>query len=529
MSIVDSQPELSEKVHAAEEHVALVRVAVVAVGTTWFLAGGAAEAQGRSALILALAWVYGMGVLFLRPYRRWPMLLSSWATTITDAIFSTLWIWATGGFGSSWFLLYYLGVAATAFRFRAAETWIAATAYSASYLVLLVVMGTAGTHAIEIGLRIAFIFLVAGLCGPLASETVEQVRQKVAMRNTAHQAEAAAARLRGILEGARTPLLMFDGSARIEFINAEAQALFGISPGEAIGKPPDALLLKITEPEAARKAIARAMESGAAVEQALTLRRSRNDVREVIAIFSAWHDRERRPLGMVAVCYDETARRQRDRDVRSLRIRLEEAERRRIARELHDQVGQILTGLALSLDSTARRGPVGPEQLENARGLVNDLMGRVRALSLDLRPAVLDDLGLMPALQSLFERVERQTGVKVAFKQTGLEKRFDPEIETAAFRVVQEALTNVAKHSGAKAATVRAWADEESLSVQVEDAGKGFDPEAVIAATSSGLAGMRERASLLGGELTVESTDGGGARLTAELPLGVRTESSGTA
>src|SRR3954467_10890637 len=148
------QGALREKVVAAEQHVALIRVAVVSVGTAWFLLGGAVPGTARrSAVILGLAWVYGLGVQFGRPYRFWPVLLSGWVTTITDAIFSTLWIWATGGFGSSWFLLYYLRVAGTAFRFRAQETYAAAAVYSASYLLLLGVLGELPGHAIEIGLR----------------------------------------------------------------------------------------------------------------------------------------------------------------------------------------------------------------------------------------------------------------------------------------------------------------------------------------------------------------------------------------
>lgn len=518
---------LREKVQAAEEHVALIRVAVVSIGTAWFLAGGASgAASSRAAGILGLAWLYALTVAITRPYRFWPILTSSWATTITDAIFSTIWIWATGGLESSWFLLYYVGIAATAFRFRSVETFGAAIVYGASYVLLLAVLGDVQGHAVEIGLRVAFIFLLAALCGPLANETVEQSRQKLAMREIASQAERAAAKLRGMLQGAHMPIVMFDPEGRIEFFNAQAESLFELAPAAGIGRGFDAMLASVTEPEAAREVFSRAMTGAVVPEHPMEVRRSRGESRDLLGSFSAYHDVAGRRLGMIAVLYDETARRQRERDMRSLRIKLEEAERRRIARELHDQVGQILTGLALSLDSATRRGPIAPEHLETARALVNDLMARVRALSLDLRPAVLDDLGLMPALMSLVERFGKQSGLQIEFRQTGLERRFSTEIETAAFRVVQEALTNVARHAGVKAATVRAWADDATLSVQVEDAGRGFDPDAVSPGTSSGLAGMRERAALLGGSLTIESAPSGGTRLTAELPLGGRTDAA---
>jgi len=102
-----------------------------------------------------------------------------------------------------------------------------------------------------------------------------------------------------------------------------------------------------------------------------------------------------------------------------------------------------------------------------------------------------------------------------------LERRFQPEIETAVYRIVQEALTNVARHAGVSKVTVRLWADEEALNVQIEDQGAGFDREAALATgTSSGLSGMHERVALLGGRLTIETAPGTGTRLTAELPLG---------
>jgi signal transduction histidine kinase len=133
---------------------------------------------------------------------------------------------------------------------------------------------------------------------------------------------------------------------------------------------------------------------------------------------------------------------------------------------------------------------------------------------------MLDDLGLLPALVWLIERYTAQTGIKVQFEHSGIDRRFPPEIETAAFRLVQEALTNVARHAAVEQVTVRAWAQESTLGVQVADEGKGFSPdEALGRADSSGLIGMRERAAALGGTLTIDSEPGRGVRLTAELPI----------
>ncbi|CAN5671687.1 hypothetical protein BH18ACI4_BH18ACI4_28000 [soil metagenome] len=203
-------------------------------------------------------------------------------------------------------------------------------------------------------------------------------------------------------------------------------------------------------------------------------------------------------------------------------MEVQEAERRKIALELHDEIGQVLTGLKLSLEIGSRlpASEVGAS-LDQARALVNDLMARVRKLSLDLRPAMLDDLGLLPTLLWHIENYTAQTQVRVNFKHSGLEKRrFAPEVETAAYRLVQEALTNVARHAHAPEATVRLSTHLQTLLIEVEDLGNGFDMESVLMASeTSGLAGMRERVVLLEGRLTVESRPGGGTRLTAQLSI----------
>jgi signal transduction histidine kinase len=220
---------------------------------------------------------------------------------------------------------------------------------------------------------------------------------------------------------------------------------------------------------------------------------------------------------------DETLREYYER-VQALSRRLltvQEEERRHLARELHDEVGQLLTSLKFAVegcasapaaDAAAKRG--------EARKLITEALSRVREMSADLRPAVLDHLGLLPALRWLVERFAAGTGVRVNFQHAGLDRRFAPELETAAYRIVQEALTNVARHARVGEAAVRVWVDAEFLEVQIEDQGAGFDPDATwVACRSSGLAGMRERALLLGGRLAVESTPGGGTHVLAQLPV----------
>ncbi len=201
-------------------------------------------------------------------------------------------------------------------------------------------------------------------------------------------------------------------------------------------------------------------------------------------------------------------------------MEVQEAERRHLARELHDEIGQLLTGLRLTLDVPEPPSPAVGERLGQAQILVEELLERIRALSLDLRPSILDDLGLLPALLGHVERYTSQTKIHVHLEHSGLDRRFTPETETGAYRIVQEALTNVARHGGVDEVTVRLWATDDVLGVQVEDHGVGFDAAAVLGnGRTGGLAGLRERAALLNGHLTVETGPGRGVRLTAEVPL----------
>ena len=163
---------------------------------------------------------------------------------------------------------------------------------------------------------------------------------------------------------------------------------------------------------------------------------------------------------------------------------------RSIARELHDATGQALTGLRLMLENLSDSRPRTRDRLGRAQALATELLQQVHDLALDLRPAILDDLGLRPALIWLVGRYTTQTGIEVLFRNDGLEDRPRPEVETAAYRIVQEGLTNVARHAGVRQATVSCVATEDYLEVEIADEGRGFDVDGVDGKQSSGLAGM---------------------------------------
>lgn len=199
-------------------------------------------------------------------------------------------------------------------------------------------------------------------------------------------------------------------------------------------------------------------------------------------------------------------------------LEIQEQERRYLAAELHDEVGQLLTGLNFQLDLAAR-GERTSEALTAAKQIVQDLTARVRDLSHRLRPSVLDDLGLAHALDWLADRFRRQSGLSVTFDQRGLDGPLSPAVETAAFRIVQEALTNVARHAGVQKADVVLARDAGALEIRVSDSGRGFDPQAIDPHASSGLSGLRERAEWLGGALWIETARGAGVRVVAQLPI----------
>jgi PAS domain S-box-containing protein len=201
-------------------------------------------------------------------------------------------------------------------------------------------------------------------------------------------------------------------------------------------------------------------------------------------------------------------------------IEARESERRFIARELHDEIGQQLTGLKLSLDMMARSSPgTAGKQLPALQTLAGELLERVRNLSLDLRPSMLDDLGLLPALTWHFDRYRDQTGIRVAFNHQGLQRRFGAHIETVAYRVIQEALTNAARYAGVTDAAVSVSADAGAVHITISDDGKGFNPADVLVRRHTvGLFSMRERVETAGGVLKVQSAPGAGTMLIAVVP-----------
>jgi two-component system sensor histidine kinase UhpB len=205
-------------------------------------------------------------------------------------------------------------------------------------------------------------------------------------------------------------------------------------------------------------------------------------------------------------------------------MEIQELERRAIARDLHDEIGQALTAIKLNLRELRTLPNCEPveEQIADSLEILAQVLHRVRSMALDLRPSLLDELGLVPALRWYVSRQAERAGWELRFFAEGMTNRPAPEVEITCFRLTQEALTNVVRHSQAKNVEVRLEATPEELVLMIRDNGIGFDPEAVRtgarAGASVGLSGMEERVRLAGGRIAIESTPSVGTEIRATFP-----------
>ena len=204
----------------------------------------------------------------------------------------------------------------------------------------------------------------------------------------------------------------------------------------------------------------------------------------------------------------------------------QEEERLRIARELHDEAGQALSALSMGLGAAQRALLPGADRaqaiLEDLKTQTVEVVERIRTLSVDLRPSLLDDLGLVSALRHYAQDLSRRSGRSILFEAHGLGGRLPAQVETALFRIVQEALTNAVRHDAASTMWVRLEQDGTGITLTVEDDGQGFHLDEVLSSRSVGkglgLLGMQERATLLGGTLQIDSVIGHGTRVSVRLP-----------
>jgi signal transduction histidine kinase len=319
---------------------------------------------------------------------------------------------------------------------------------------------------------------------------------------------------------------------------------------QATGRPADARIVLRTRVMPERDLVIRLSE------QAQTLNRSAF-IQQQSAVTEVYGVAQRRiwqslglalatslSIALIATLYasrlENRVRDQREKDAKNTRdlqllsaklLNAQEDERRSIARELHDEVGQALTAIKVELALAERTVDGGGNALGDVRRMVDGALHTVRNLSHLLRPAILDDLGLVAAVDSSLKGFARRHRVRVELIQEGMDERLGPETEVAVYRIIQEALTNVSKHAQASSCRVCLRRVASALVVTVEDDGVGFDPAHLRATEGNdglGLLGIRERAAQLRGTVRLDSNPGRGTRLTIEVPVGPQTVAAGS-
>ncbi|HWY40647.1 MAG TPA: transporter substrate-binding domain-containing protein [Chthoniobacterales bacterium] len=238
-----------------------------------------------------------------------------------------------------------------------------------------------------------------------------------------------------------------------------------------------------------------------------------------------------KPVRMIGMAQDITERKRAAKELEKANHRLrllsrrlfevQEKERRHLARELHDEIGQALTAAKINLQAAMKEADgAKSKRIDETAAILEKLLGQVRQISLDLRPSMLDDLGLVPALRSLLVQQGRRASVAVHLSAKGMPENLDPEIQTTCFRIAQEAITNALRHSNATRIDVDLGRENGNFRLQVRDDGRGFDVESAQAqAVGLGLIGIKERAALVGGRAKIISSPNKGATIEVSLPL----------
>ena len=378
---------------------------------------------------------------------------------------------------------------------------------------------------------------IAAVSGALAAALALRLQRRDARRQQTadHALARSEARLRGILDSAMDAIITTDADQRVILFNDAAETMFGWTRDEALGAPLNSFI-----PERFRRAhadhVARFGTSGT------TSRRMGGSLRVVTGLR---RNGEEFPIDASISQVDETGKRFYTVILRDVTARIEaeaalrrskeelqelgaaahmarEQEKSRIARELHDELGQLLTMLQMDVAWCKERNPAGDAafaaKLDRMESLLKSTIAATRRIAADLRPLMLDDLGLVPSIEWLVENFGQRTGIACELSIGDRDLHLSHEHATAIFRIIQESLTKVANHARATHADITIETEDGALVVRIEDDGVGFATDAPRKPHSFGLFGLRERASLMGGEVSIASAPGEGTRIEVRLP-----------
>ena len=362
----------------------------------------------------------------------------------------------------------------------------------------------------------------------IALDKADLFRLQMSMTERLRQSEA---NYRDLFQNASDAILVHDLEGKITEVNRACERLLGYPEGELLGRRASEFLRE------SALALARDVRSrlldGKMVQQRYEQSLDRGDGTEaIVEVATRLITTNSKPVGFQTIARDVTEQRKMRDNLRYyLRQVLiaQEDERKRISRELHDDTGQSLLLLIHGLDALVS-GP-GPKLPNDVRDRVTELhtlavgiLDGVRRYAQELRPAILDHMGLVAAIEWIAESVRRERAIRVTVAVSGSEHALSPEAKLVLFRIAQEALTNVKRHSQASKAVIKLQCGTSGNSMMISDDGKGFEVPPLLGDLARhgmlGLTGMRERVTLLGGTLQVESKLGEGTVVTAELPPG---------
>jgi PAS domain S-box-containing protein len=339
--------------------------------------------------------------------------------------------------------------------------------------------------------------------------------------------QVAVARLAGLLDSAMDAIISVDEAQHVVLYNRAAERIFGWPAAQIRGQPLDLLLpqrFRGRHAEQVRRFGATGVTSrrmgGRTVLYGL---RANGEEFPVDASISQLDTPEGKLYTVILRDVTERVRAQEDLASFAAEVSgIREQERSRIARELHDELAQSLTALKMDTiwlrDSLGVQGEAARAKLDGMLAMLDAAVASTRRIAADLRPLVLDDLGLVPAIEWLVQNFTQRTGVPCRLQADESIELREP-YATAVFRIVQESLANVAKHAGASQVSVRVATEDGTLALSVQDDGRGFNPDDPRKPQSLGLVGLRERAHLLQGHLSVHSAPGQGTRVEARIPF----------
>jgi PAS domain S-box-containing protein len=354
--------------------------------------------------------------------------------------------------------------------------------------------------------------------------------ESVRLGETTERLSESEGRFRLIVENAPHAILMASPDGLIRLVNREAERLFGYRREQLLGMEVERLVpQRLRTGHAQQRARFLADPQGRPMGVGRDLHGLQGDGTEVPIEVGLSPVHIDGGVWVVVTIVDITERVRAREDLRRSREELRELvavaqtareqEKARIAREMHDELGQGLTALKMDLVSLEDLLPTGREQLEGIRGMLGNIVAATRRIAADLRPLMLDDLGLVPAAEWLVDNFAQRTGIRCQFDVRPRQLTLQDPHATAIYRMLQESLTNIARHAQASLVEVTLDQRDGGITLTVRDNGRGFEPRDPRRPDAFGLVGLRERAYLLNGELKIETALGHGTSIEARLPL----------